>query len=328
MRRAIFSVWVVLLIGLPSLAAELNDGLVLHLPLTQDLKDHSTAAQRVEVVGKVHIDSDGAAFEGRRDWLEAPHIPLNNRPFAIALWVRSSTPHPTIGLVEQFDQNRPRRHLALMLRNNRNPYFGFHNLDLFTTYRTSTNSEWVHLVFQYDGKQQQIWVNGRYMCRRQAPAYEGDYGVTTIGKMPRWGDVPGRDFIGHMRDFRIYHRVLDHKEIGLLAGITKQEPTEKTTRLAQISIPTLNKSAQESREAAAQYLSPDTSLPFLEIADKQIIINGRAGQVYTLQASADLNNWKALTRMTNQTGRLVYEDKDRQFTPMQFFRVKVEGFEP
>ena len=308
--------------------AGLDSGLALHLPLTADLKDHSAARHPIHVVGKVRVEADGAFFGGRRDWLEAPHIVLNQRPFAIAVWIRETSGLPTIGLLEQFDLNRPLRHFSLMLRETRHPYLSFMGMDLFSTLNVSSN-EWVHLVFQYTGKEQQIWVNGRLLCSREGPPYEGDSGVTAIGKMPRWTNVPGKDFVGHLRDFRIYHRALDHQEIGNLAGLNQPiAQAANEASLAQPLIPPLGEREQATRKAMSQLLSPDPALPFLQIAGRQITVNGQVGQVYTLESSGNLQEWHPLVRMTNQTGRVVYEGPDQAFSPMQFFRVKVESTSP
>lgn len=308
--------------------AGLDSGLVLHLPLTTDFKDHSDASHVIHVVGKVRVETDGAFFGGRRDWLEAPHIPLNQRPFAIAVWIRETSGQPTIGLLEQFDLNRPLRHFSLMLRETRHPYLSFMGMDLFSTLNVSSN-EWVHLVFQYTGEEQQIWLNGRLLCSREGPPYEGDSGVTAIGKMPRWTNVPGKDFVGHLRDFRIYHRALDHQEIGTLAGLNQPIARAATeANPAQSLIPPLGEREQATRKAMSQLLSADPALPFLQITGRQIIVNGQVGQVYTLESSGNLQEWYPLVRMTNQIGRAVYEDPDQPFSPMQFFRVKVENTSP
>jgi len=71
-------------------ADELGKGLALYLPLTTDLKDHSPATLPIKVAGGVHLSAEGAVFGGE-DWLEAPHIALNDRPFAIAFWMRDTT---------------------------------------------------------------------------------------------------------------------------------------------------------------------------------------------------------------------------------------------
>ena len=86
-------------------AGELGKGLALYLPLTTDLKDHSPAALPIKVVGGVHLNAEGAVFGGK-DWLEAPHIALNGRPFAIAFWMRDTTDEQSVGLVEQIDPDK------------------------------------------------------------------------------------------------------------------------------------------------------------------------------------------------------------------------------
>jgi hypothetical protein len=309
----------------PSAAGELqlDQGLALHLPLTADLKDHSPAALPVEVVGNVRVEKEGAYFGGRMDWLEAPHIALNGRPFSIALWIRETSEERTVGLVEQFDRNQPRRHLHLMLRGNRQPYFGIYDRNLASPLIVPRDQEWVHLVFQYTGAELQIWINGHLIIARKSPPYEGETGVTAIGKIPRWSNVPGKDLVGYMRDFRIYQRALSVEEIGVLAAINVPG-ADAAVKLVQVDIPTLSQETVASRTAMSQVLSADPALPFLEISARQITINGQGGQIYTLQTSGDLNQWSPLMRLTNQTGRVVYDYQADQ--PAQFFRVRVDGF--
>jgi hypothetical protein len=307
-------------------AEKLNEGLALYLPLATDLKDHSPAQLPIKVQGNVHTDPEGAAFDGESDWLIAPHVPLDHRPFAIAFWMRDATSEQSVGLVEQLDENTRLRHFHIVLRKERQPFFGFYPARFISPLSIPTDQEWVHMVFQYTGKYQQIWINGRLICTRETPAYEGTKGVTTIGKLPRWTNVPGKNFEGHLRDFRIYDRVLNHEEIALLANARQAGATFSSRSPDVIFSPNLSPKTQASRLAMEHVLSTDASLPFLEISNTQLVINGQPGQVYTLQAATDLTDWQSFGLATNQTGRLVYslagESAENRH---RFFRVKVEA---
>jgi RNA polymerase sigma factor (sigma-70 family) len=102
-------------------------------------------------------------------------------------------------------------------RENRQPYFGLYQQDQISPVGVPWEQEWMHIVFQHTGQFQQIWINGRLLASFRAEPYQGVSGVTAIGKAPRWANVPARDFVGHMRDVRIYHRQLEPAEIGLLS---------------------------------------------------------------------------------------------------------------
>jgi hypothetical protein len=302
-------------------ANQLDQGLALFLPLTQDLQDHSPAKLEIQNIGNVRIEKEGAFFGGRRDWLQAPHIALNDRPFAVAVWIREISDEHMVGLLEQFDRNQGRRHFSLMLRDNQ-PYFWIYDRNMISPLNVSRDKEWTHLVFQYTGKELQIWINGRLICSEESPSYLGDHGVTAIGKMPRWTNTSGKDFVGYMRDFRIYQRILSPEEISELGGLTKPAQTS----IATASAPNLSADAIKSRDAMLQFLPEDKSLPLLQIVARQVVINKRAGQIYTFQSSGYFDDWQPVATSTNQTGAVTYEFPNGQ--PTEVFRLKVEGFEP
>lgn len=301
-------------------ALGLEEGLALWLPLTHDLADHSGSHLRIEPVGGAVLDAEGVHLRGRRDWLEAPHVALHGRPFAITVWLRDETDEKTVGILEQFDRNRPKSHLHLMLRGNRQPYFGFYGADLFSPVGLPVDREWVHLAFQYTGTHQEIWINGRLMCRREMTPYLGEQGVTAIGKTPRWGNVPAKDFAGHLRDLRIYQRALSDLEVGVLAGVLTPPAVSSTT---PVPGPTLSEKARLGRQAFVRQLSEDSTLPFIEIQTNGLVINGRVGQVYRLKRSGDFNRWEPVARLTNTTGRVFHGDEDRLSNPAAFFQVEV-----
>ena len=169
--RSLFSCWSgALLAGLAlcspdSLRAanKLDEGLALYLPLTTDLKDHSPAQLPINVQGNVHTDPEGAAFGGEDDWLIAPHIQFDHRPFAIAFWMKDATSEQSVGLVEQLDENTRLRHFHIVLRKaSASLSFGFYPARFISPVSIPTDQEWVHLVFQYTGQYQQIWINGQF----------------------------------------------------------------------------------------------------------------------------------------------------------------------
>ena len=312
---------------LPLFAEEkLDHGLTLYLPLTTDLEDHSVARLPIKVKGSVRTDPEGAFFNGDGDWLEAPHVALDHRPFAIAFWMKDATSEQSVGLVEQLDQNTALRHFHIVLRKERQPFFSFYAARFISPLSIPADQEWVHLVFQYTGEEQQIWINGRLICTRETPPYEGTSGVTTIGKLPRWRNVPGKNFEGHLRDFRIYDRTLDPGEIALLSRPLRVAPITLVNDAQTGNSPDLSQKTLASRAAMERILATDPSQPFLQINNSELVINGRPGDIYTLQAATDLNDFQPLTLITNQTGRLIYplagmSAEDRQ----RFFRVKVES---
>ena len=129
-------------------APQLERGLVVHLPFKGDLLDHAGKPHPVEVFGQVELREGAAWFPGGKDWLDLPFIALNDRPFAIAVWLKPVGTEPTYGLLEQWESNTPGHILHLMIRNGLRPYLGFYVNDLVSPVSLSNAGTWQHLVFQ------------------------------------------------------------------------------------------------------------------------------------------------------------------------------------
>lgn len=193
--------------------------LLLHLPLRTDFQD---ASRERKVVWNHGVTlRDGAAwFDGNRSALVIPHQPLERHAFAVAMWVKVEDGFPTCGLVEQFSANRRNEHLHLMLRETK-PHLGFYVNDLRVSAAVTPRDGWTHLVFQYTGRRQEIWINGQCAGTRRARAYAGTGGEFVIGRTPHWTNVPSHDFKGGLRDVFVYSRALTAPEIATLAGSRK-----------------------------------------------------------------------------------------------------------
>lgn len=294
----------------------LADGLLLYLPLKEDLADHGPAA--LAMVNKHGVSMvDGAAyFDGGKDnWLEAPSLPVNGKPFAISMWIRPTGTHPMYGLIEQKDADRGNRWLHVMLRGGRQPYLGFYINDAISPRDIPVN-QWSHLLFQYREGRQEIWVNGSFMCARKTKAYGGKGGTLRIGYTPPWNNVPSRNFEGFMRELRIYGRALANDEIlALFTG--KRSPAQTAASNAglepMLDLPTV---AQETPATI-------NGAPFLSIDGNRLLITGEARQTYEVQFTLDLGKeWQPLTTLTNRLGTIEYEDTTRS-NGVKFYRIKV-----
>lgn len=199
-----------------TLIEELKSHLLAHLPFAGSLNDQAPHALQVTARGPVVLDGDSAFFPGP-SYLELPHIDFRDRPFAIAMWIKPVAPVRNYGLLEQ-NEGPPHKHLFLMLRSSDKPCVGFHSDDL-TAVDSVPADVWTHLVFQFTGAQQQIWMNGRQIASRTSDPYKGTAGATLIGKAPRWGSSDTQGYRGHMRDLRIYDSDLTELQIRALAGI-------------------------------------------------------------------------------------------------------------
>jgi concanavalin A-like lectin/glucanase superfamily protein len=188
----------------------LGEGLVASLPLASDLSDAGGRAAAVSA-GGVTFEGGEARFDGT-GWIELPHIALDRRAHAFSMWIKPEGDSKVMGLVEQRDSDAGNHHYHLMLRGNSQPYLGFYMNDLAAP-DALTHGEEHHLVFQYTGTKQQIWVDGALVAERASSAYEGTTGETRIGRNPSWTNVGGTHFVGAMRNVRVYGRALSPAEI-------------------------------------------------------------------------------------------------------------------
>lgn len=201
---------------------------VLRLPLERDLND---AAGRAVVVRHRGITfRDGAAwFDGQDSELVLPAQPLARKPFAIAFWVKFDGEAAGWGLVAQKSANARNQQLHLVIRDHK-PRLGFYGNDLQSSVAVVPGRDWTHLVFEYTGDEQRIWVNGRAAGNRTARPFLGTGGEFIIGRAPRWANVPALDFRGGLRDFRLYDRALDAREVATLFGGEATEPAAALAR--------------------------------------------------------------------------------------------------
>lgn len=187
----------------------------LHLPLAAGFDDIAGGLKGIRATA-VNVRDGAAWFDGKQSQLLLPHVALDRRAFAIAMWIKLEDDFPSVGLVQERAAHRRNQHFHLVMRN-ATPRLGFYGNDLQTATPVKPQDGWTHLVFQYTGRQQEIWKNGRLLGRREARPYLGTTGEFVVGKAPRWVNVPAHDFKGGMRDLRVYSRSLAPIEIGALA---------------------------------------------------------------------------------------------------------------
>jgi hypothetical protein len=291
-----------------------DDGLVVHLPLTADLRDHSPSKLHVKVVGKVEVVEGSARFGGDGDWLELPHVALNNRPFAVTMWIRVTGKDPMYGLVEQEGTRRRNEWLHLMLRGTWQPFLGQFLTDAVSPVMINPQ-QWTHLVFQHDGQRQQIWIDGAPVVFRKCEPYGGASGVTAIGKSPRWNNVPSKDFEGSMRDVRIYSRALRAEEIAALS-----DDGSGRAKLA---------SGADIPEVAPGVRARNIGVPLLSIDGNKLLITGEAAQILDLEMADSIGgDWQPLLTLTNRLGRVELTDANMPPSGRRFYRINVRGALP
>ena len=312
MRLAILFPGAFLLASRLVTAAEvaLSNGLVAYLPLQEDLRDHSAKPHPVEVSGIVELKDGAAWFPGKEDWLEMPFIALNDRAYAISVWVKPVGDSPSYGLLTQYDRSESGHHFHLMIRDGLRPWLGHYENDLVSPVSLSNSGAWQHLVFQYTNRRQQIWINGRLICERVAEAYHGVAGATCLGKNPNWRNVPARSFAGWMSDFRLYDRALTFEEIATLIS-TPPQPVEKLS-----PSPTPQPAGSVAPAGAS-------AVPLFSIDAKAMVLRGMAGEEYALEVSEDLVKWETLDSVTVAAdGEVRFVDPDARDFPQRFYRIR------
>ena len=301
-------------------AADLNTGLLFHLPLQTDLRDHSPRQLAVGVTNRVEIRDGAAWFSGENSWLELPHVDFNGRPFTVALWLKVTGQHPMYGLLEQKGEKAINRWLHLMLRGGRQPYVGFYVNDGISPLPLNAG-QWAHVAFQFNGTHQYIWINGQLVCTRRSAAYAGTSGTTQIGKTPRWNNVPSRDFEGYLRDVRAYDRALSVDEIALLATPTPDMGVVRAL-LPRQATAVSNRSATVLTESNA--LAAQVGVPFLSVEGRKLVVTGESNQIYEVQVSENLSgDWQPLVVLTNRTGRVEFNDDAAKQAAGRYYRIKV-----
>ncbi|MEA3207626.1 MAG: hypothetical protein QOE70_683 [Chthoniobacter sp.] len=307
-RKIIFATFLAVA-GLARAVAALDQGLVAHLPMQTDLRDHAAKPHPVEISGRVVLRDGAAFFGGKEDWLELPFIPLNDRPFAVAVWLKPTGAGRTYGVLEQWDRSETGHILHLMIRDGLRPWFGFYINDVVSPVSLSNAGDWQHVVFRYEGTHQEIWINGRLICRRSANAYRGTAGKTCIGKNPNWNNVPGKDYEGWMSDFRIYDRAISFEEIVALAS-ARPAPIAAKAPVA----------AQPPGSVAPAGVS---DVPLLSLDADKLRLRGKPGEEYVVEASEDLNRWEEIGNLTVGADGLVdFVDEDAHLFRQRFYRIR------
>lgn len=310
MKRIFLLAW---LLAAVAARADLAEGLVAHLPLRADLRDHSAQALPVKISGRVVIRNGAGFFEGKEDWLELPFIPLHDRPFAVATWLKPVGDFPTYGLLHQWDRDVPNHILHLMIRDGWRPWFGFYMNDCVSPLSLSNAGAWQHVVFQFTGTAQEIWINGRLISHRKGGAYKGKAGATCIGRTPTWNNVPARHFTGYLSDFRIYTRTLTFAEISEIASRPPDAPAEAPALAA----------ARSPQPPGSVAPAGTSEVPVLSIDGGSMRLRGRPGEDYVVEASSDLEKWEELGKITlGAEGFADFVDEDVARFRQRFYRLR------
>ncbi len=205
-----------------------SEGLVAHYGLDNNADDSSGNGNNGTAEGNPDwtqgMVGDAMQFNGASARVVAPHIPLDNRSFTVALWI-----NPVLFTAEQvvFSQTQASAtdtdmHFRLGgpgAASGNVPAGGvrmaFYGNDLDTAGGLIQDNNWYHITFCYDFENQErsIYVDGVLAAQASATPYLGNSGDTIIGA---WGT--SQWFQGIIDEVQIYHRAMSAEEAAWLAG--------------------------------------------------------------------------------------------------------------
>jgi len=163
-------------------------------------------------------------FSGTNSNVRAPHIPLDERSFTIAMWVnlgQNTAEHIAFCQGPGSTNNG----LHLRLGGGGNPpaggiNMGFYANDLVTGGGILELGTWYHLGFVYDidAQEKRIYVGGSLELDGASTPFLGTTQDTIIGS---WND--GQWFEGKIDDVQVYHRALAEAEVAkIMWGLADQ----------------------------------------------------------------------------------------------------------
>ena len=150
-------------------------------------------------------------FNGSDSRVVAPHIPLNNQSFTIAMWVNPVLYTNETVVFSQVQTNSQHLSMHYRLWGDGRVRMGFYSNDLDTVAGTVADNNWYHITFwyDYDSQDRRIYINGVQAAQGSAAPYLGASGDTVIGM---W-DNTAQWFRGIIDDVQIYDHPLSENEI-------------------------------------------------------------------------------------------------------------------
>ena len=231
------------------------------------------------VLGRI----DGALqFNGTNAYVQAPHIPFDNRSFTIAMWVNPVlyTDQQIVFSQRQTSATDTDMHFRLGGPGGSAPVpgavrMGFYSNDLDTAGGLIQDNDWYHITFWYDfaSQDRRIYIDGVQEAQGTATAYLGTSGNTVVGS---WAGST-QWFLGMIDDVRIYSRALSADEIkGLIPPQLKAFEPDPPDGAEGVTIPLLRWQGGETATWHDVYLG---TTPDLGPADF-VVRNQRAMTVY------------------------------------------------
>jgi concanavalin A-like lectin/glucanase superfamily protein/F5/8 type C domain-containing protein len=191
-------------------------------------------------------------FNGSNSYVNAPHIPFDDRSFTIAMWINPGQTSSDHIFFSQTQSSSTDLNMHFRVIGGGTIRFGFYSNDLDASGETVEVGNWYHVALWYDFQNQnrRIYINGEMVAEAASTPYKGTTGDTHIGQ---WNG--GEYFNGIIDDVQVYNRTLaDGEVVKIMSGLADLSLAQNPSPLDEaIDIPRDVALAWEAGEFAATH---------------------------------------------------------------------------
>ncbi len=159
-------------------------------------------------------------FNGSDSYVDAPHIPFDDRSFTIAMWINPGQTSSDHIFFSQTQSSSTDLSMHFRVIGGGTLRFGFYSNDLDGPSGAVEAGNWYHVAMWYDYENQnrRIYMNGEMVAEASATPYKGTTGNTHIGQ---WNG--GEYFNGMIDDVQVYSKPLSDAEVvKIMSGLADQ----------------------------------------------------------------------------------------------------------
>ena len=157
-------------------------------------------------------------FNGSDAFVDAPHIPFNDKSFTIAMWINPGQTTSDHIFFSQTQSSSTNLSMHFRVIGGGTIRFGFYSNDLDGPSGAVDTDTWYHVALWYDfpNQNRRIYMNGEIVAEAAATPYKGTTGNTHIGQ---WNG--GEYFNGMIDDVQVYDRPLEDSEVvKIMSGLS------------------------------------------------------------------------------------------------------------
>ena len=159
----------------------------------------------------------GLELNGSNAFVDAPHIPFNDRSFTIAMWINPGQTSSDHIFFSQTQSSSTDLSMHFRCIGGGTIRFGFYSNDIDSPGGVLEVGNWYHVALWYDYPDQnrRIYLNGEMIAEAGATPYKGTTGNTHIGQ---WNG--GEYWNGMIDDVQVYDRPLaDAEVVKIMSGL-------------------------------------------------------------------------------------------------------------